>query len=171
MTAASEAVRNPSGATWTTITAEALDPAEASRWVALESCGAVVLFEGIVRDHSRDGAGVTAIDYESHARYAESRLTAIADAARVRWPDLGRIALWHRVGVVALTESSVLVAVSAPHREAAFSAARFCIDLVKECVPMWKHEHRSGHVTTVIDGADIVDVHDAAARWSDRVRC
>jgi molybdopterin synthase catalytic subunit len=148
----------------------ALQISAASRWVAVRTCGAVVAFEGIVRDHSDAGNGVTAIDYESHAGYAVARLTAVAEAARTRWPDLGRIVLWHRTGFVSLGEASVLVVVSAPHREAAFTAARFCIDVTKECVPVWNHEHRGGRVGSMSDGIDIDDVQQAAARWDARVR-
>ena len=61
--------------------------------------------------------------------------------ARRRWPDLERVALLHRVGDLTLSEPSVAVAVSSPHRDAAFDAARFCIDTLKEAAPIWKQEH------------------------------
>jgi molybdopterin synthase catalytic subunit len=155
----------PTGSTWTALTAEPLETSRASQWAAVETCGALVAFEGIVRCDSLDGNGVTAIDYECHLTSAVPRLGEIADAARVRWPDLGRIVLWHRTGVVALGDASVLVVVSAPHRDAAFTAARFCIDVTKQCVPIWKHEHRGADVTPTSHGVDIIDVDEAARRW------
>jgi molybdopterin synthase catalytic subunit len=68
----------------------------------------------------------------------------VVASARDRWSDLERVALLHRVGDLRLSEASVLVVVSAPHRSAAFEAARFCIDTLKETVPIWKQEHHSG---------------------------
>ncbi len=67
-------------------------------------------------------------------------LHEIVAAARARWTDLGRVVLLHRIGDVPLTESAVVVAVSAPHRDAAFEAARFGIDTLKATVPIWKRE-------------------------------
>jgi len=67
-------------------------------------------------------------------------MRALCAEARRRWPDLGRIALHHRVGRLAPCELAVLVAVAAPHREAAFEAARWCIDTLKATVPIWKYE-------------------------------
>ena len=71
-------------------------------------------------------------------------MEAIVAEARTRWPDLEKVALLHRVGALALSEASVLVVVSAPHRDAAFEAARYCIDTLKESVPVWKKEHWAG---------------------------
>lgn len=158
----------PIGTDWVALSSEPLELAAATRWASVADCGAVVAFEGIVRDHSHDGPGVTTIDYEAHPRYAVTRMREIAAAARHRWPELGRIVLWHRTGLVPLTESSVVVVVSAAHRKSAFDPARFCIDVVKECVPVWKHEHRGGHSAPMLDGANITDVSSSARAWFDR---
>ncbi|MGH9208162.1 MAG: molybdenum cofactor biosynthesis protein MoaE, partial [Acidimicrobiales bacterium] len=64
--------------------------------------------------------------------------------ARDRWPDLGRVAILHRVGKLAVTDASVVVVVSSPHRAEAFEASRFSIDMVKTAVPIWKLETWSG---------------------------
>jgi len=61
-----------------------------------------------------------------------------------RWPGVGRLALLHRVGRLEVGEVSVVVAVSTPHRSEAFEASRFCIDELKESVPIWKHETWAG---------------------------
>jgi molybdopterin synthase catalytic subunit len=68
----------------------------------------------------------------------------IARELRGHWPDVERIALLHRVGDLELSETSVLVVVSSPHRRTAFDAALFAIDTLKESVPIWKQEHWSG---------------------------
>ncbi len=126
--------------TWTGLTGEPLPVTEASAWVALPSCGGIVTFNGTARDHSEGRPDVSALEYEAYVEQVEPRLQAIADEARVRWDDLGRIAMIHRMGPVAIGESAVVVAVSAPHRDHAFAAARFCIDTLKATVPIWKRE-------------------------------
>ena len=68
------------------------------------------------------------------------RLAAIAGEARSRFPTVGRIVLLHRIGVVPVGDSSVVVVASAPHRPEAFDAARFGIDTLKATVPIWKRE-------------------------------
>ena len=128
----------PTSEDWIALTDQSLDLGIATDWVALPGCGAVVVFSGLVRDHADGSNGVTHIDYEAWAEQVIPRLTAVADEARRRWPDLGRVALWHREGRVLLGESSVVVAVSSPHRGAAFDACEFAIDTLKESVPIWK---------------------------------
>lgn len=134
----------PASDDWIALTDQSLDVGIATDWVALPGCGAVVVFSGLVRDHADGSNGVTHIDYEAWAEQVIPRLTAVADEARRRWPDLGRVALWHREGRVLLSESSVVVAVSSPHRGAAFDACEFAIDTLKESVPIWKKEFFDG---------------------------
>lgn len=135
------------GDDWIGLTADALPVADVAAWVVQPHCGAFVLFAGTVRDHAEGRAGVTSLEYEAYAEQAEARLAAIADEARRRWPDIGRLALLHRTGELALSEVSVVVAVSTPHRGEAFEAGRWCIDTLKTTVPIWKRE-------TWEDGAD-----------------
>jgi molybdopterin synthase catalytic subunit len=108
----------------------------------------VVVFSGTVRDHAEEAGvrrdGVTHLVYEAYDEQVLPRFAAIVDEMRIRWPDLGRVVLWHRVGRLELGESSVVVAVSAPHRPDAFTAARFAIDAVKSAAPIWKLEEWSG---------------------------
>lgn len=87
-----------------------------------------------------------ALEYEAYLEQVEPRLSAVASSARERWP-VGRIAILHRVGRLEVGEVSVVVGVSTPHRAESFEAARFCIDTVKESVPIWKRE-------TWVDGSD-----------------
>lgn len=134
----------PSTDDWVALTERSLDVGDATYWVALPQCGAVVVFSGLVRDHAEGASGVTHIDYEAWAEQVEARLQGVADEARARWPEIGRIVLWHREGRVRLSESSVLVAVSTPHRGSAFDACEFAIDRLKESVPIWKKEFFDG---------------------------
>ena len=94
--------------------------------------GAVVTFGGVTRE-------VDHLDYEAYAEMAEAELARIAAAALERH-GLCALAVEHRIGVVALSEPSVLIAVSAPHRAEAFAGAREVIDEVKARAPIWKRE-------------------------------
>jgi molybdopterin synthase catalytic subunit len=133
----------PSGDVWIAQSEEPLPAAEAVEWAAQPGCGAVVSFSGMVRDHSEGRPGVFLVEYEAYVEHVERVLGEVAEAARKRWPEIGRVALLHRFGALRVGEVSVLVAVSAPHRAEAFEASQFCIDTIKETVPIWKREHWS----------------------------
>jgi len=146
------------GDDWCGLTAERLPVAEALEWSVRPDCGAQVLFTGTVRDHADGRTGVTGIDYEAYEEQVEVRLRAIAAEARVRWPEIGRVALLHRVGRLALGEVSVVVVVSTPHRAEAFAAARYCIDTLKSTVPIWKRERWAGGAGWATDARDVTEV-------------
>jgi molybdopterin synthase catalytic subunit len=151
----------PSGHDWVGITSLPLPVDEANAWAPTRACGAVVCFTGVVRDHSEGRTGVTGLTYEAYEDEATRRLAEVAAEARRNWPMIGRLALLHRVGELALSEASVVVVASAPHRAEAFEAARFCIDTLKETVPIWKREHWSG-------GSDWAECSHAARPVRDR---
>ena len=130
----------PSGEEWLALTHDPLPVQEALAWAVRPDCGAVVVFCGTVRDHAEGRVDVTGLEYEAYESQVVPRLGAIAAEVRSRWPETGRIALLHRVGALALTETSVVVVTSAPHRAEAFDAARFAIDTLKATVPIWKRE-------------------------------
>jgi molybdopterin synthase catalytic subunit len=134
----------PSGDTWVALTAEPLPVGLAADWAVRPDCGAVVTFSGTARDHAEGRPGVTRLVYEAYEEQVEPRLRTIAGEARARWPELGRLVLLHRVGEVAIGESSVVVVASATHRGEAFDAARFCIDALKDTAPIWKRETWAG---------------------------
>ena len=134
----------PDARDWVALTDEPLPTALAVQWATVPAAGAVVTFAGVVRDHAEGRPGVVAMTYEAYAAPAERALGEIAAEIRRRWPDVCRVALLHRVGELALSEESVVVVVSAPHRGAAFAAAEFAIDTLKESAPIWKQEHWSG---------------------------
>ncbi len=114
--------------------------AEAAAWVRRPHCGAVVTFTGTARDHSPGRGGVHRLDYEAYEEQAVIRMAAVLDDLRRRWPAVGRVALLHRTGSLAVSDAAVVVAVSAPHRVEAFAAAHFAIDELKRTVPIWKRE-------------------------------
>ncbi|MFD9669943.1 molybdenum cofactor biosynthesis protein MoaE [Rhodococcus sp. NPDC059968] len=147
-----------------------IDVNAVTEWVTAPHCGAVVCFTGTVRDESSERTGVTAITYEVYERFAGQKLEEVIAEAHRRWDDLGRAAIVHRSGTVALGEASVAVAISAPHRDSAFEAARFCIDLLKCCVPVWKLEHGIASTGWVQTGTQIQSVIEAAAQWDARHR-
>jgi molybdopterin synthase catalytic subunit len=128
---------------WVVLTDTALPVDELHAWATTPRSGAVVCFVGVVRDHAEGRDGVRAMTYETYEAPALRVMNEIAADTRKRWPDVERIALLHRVGELNLSEPSVAVAVSSPHRDTAFDAARFCIDTLKETVPIWKQEHWS----------------------------
>ncbi len=129
---------------WVALTDEPLPAAAAVEWATVPSAGAVVSFSGVVRDHAEGRPGVVAMTYEAYDGPAARALSDIAAEIRRRWAEVERVVLLHRVGELRLSEASVLVVVSAPHRGAAFAAAEFAIDTLKESAPIWKQEHWSG---------------------------
>ena len=107
--------------------------------------GAVVVFEGVTREVDR-------LEYEAYVEMAEPRLARIVEEA-VEAHGLCAAAVEHRVGTVALSEPSVIVAVSAPHRGEAFAGARAVIDRVKAEAPIWKKEVESSGEGHWVEGA------------------
>jgi molybdopterin synthase catalytic subunit len=151
---------------WLGLTDAELPVAAAYEWCVVPGCGAVVLFSGTVRDHAVDDDGVMRTDvqhlvYEAYDEQAVASFQKIADELRARWPHTGRVVVMHRTGRLELGDSSVVVAVSSPHRPEAFEAARFAIDAVKASAPIWKHETWSDGSGTVSDwgthAQDLVD--------------
>jgi molybdopterin synthase catalytic subunit len=147
----------PDGDTWIGLSASALPVDEAAAWGVRPDCGGLVLFSGTARDHADGRPGVYRLEYEAYEEQVVPRLHGVAEEARVRWPMVGRIALLHRVGVLEIGESAVVVAVSAPHRDEAFAAARFCIDTLKRSVPIWKRESWTGGESWGLEAQHIVD--------------
>lgn len=104
--------------------------------------GAVVVFEGIVRNHSR-GRRTLYLEYEAYEGMALNEMQRLAEAARERFA-IRDLRLVHRLGKLEIGETSVLVVVAAAHRSAAFEACRWLIDTLKKTVPIWKKEYFEG---------------------------
>ncbi|HXP47213.1 MAG TPA: molybdenum cofactor biosynthesis protein MoaE [Terriglobales bacterium] len=101
--------------------------------------GAVVVFEGIVRDHTRSRRTLY-LDYEAYEPMARRKLEELAKEALERF-EIREVALVHRLGRLQHSETSVLIAVASAHRAAAFDACRWLIDTLKKTVPIWKKEY------------------------------
>ena len=101
--------------------------------------GAVVVFDGIVRNHS-GGRTTLYLDYEAYEPMALGKIREIGAEIRRKFP-IHRIALVHRLGRLEIGETSVFIAISSPHRRAAFDACRLAIDTLKRTVPIWKKEY------------------------------
>jgi len=143
---------------WLVLTPDELSVGEFYDWCVQPSCGAVVVFSGTVRDHAQGREGVSLLEYEAYEDHVEPRLEAILAEMRYEWPDLSRVVLAHRTGALELGESSVVVAVSSPHRPEAFEAARFGIDTLKATVPIWKREVWKDGEDWALSSQDITDV-------------
>jgi len=115
-----------------------IDVQRVSDAVRRDESGAVITFEGVTRNH-HDGKGVVHLEYEAYSGMAEAEMAAIGAQVLVQWPG-ARVAMVHRVGVVGVGEASVVIAVSAPHRDEAYAASRYAIDELKSKVPVWKKE-------------------------------
>ncbi len=152
------------GDDWLGLTDVELPIGELYEWCVRANCGAVVLFSGTVRDHAEGRTGVTHLEYEAYDEMVVPKLEQIAVETRARWADVGRIALVHRTGRLALGESSVVAVVSAPHRPDAFAAARFAIDALKVSVPVWKREIWEGGSDWGTNAADLVDATEVGSQ-------
>ncbi len=119
-----------------------LDLAAAVAEVSDDLAGAIATFTGTTRMHSR-GRTVTQLEYEAYAGMAEKVMEQLARELETRY-DLCGVAIHHRVGRVGVGETSVVIAVSAPHRGDALAACRDAIDTLKETVPLWKKEVYEG---------------------------
>jgi MoaE-MoaD fusion protein len=121
------------------LTREAIDAAALIRRARDAEDGAVVTFDGCVRNHSH-GRRTLYLDYEAYESMALSKMRDIAAEIHARFP-IHRVAIAHRLGRLQIGETSVFIAVSSPHRPAAFDACRFAIDTLKHTVPIWKKEY------------------------------
>jgi molybdopterin synthase catalytic subunit len=129
-----------------------LSPDAAAAAVDDPAAGGIVIFSGVVRNETQ-GRPVKFLEYEAHAPMAEAKLREIGQTLRARWPGVKRVAMWHRVGRLEIGEASVLIGVSAAHRQDAFEACKFAIDTLKQTVPVWKKEHfEDGEVWVGLQG-------------------
>jgi molybdopterin synthase catalytic subunit len=101
--------------------------------------GAVVVFDGIVRDNTR-GRKTLYLDYEAYEEMALAEMLKLASEAGERFA-IDRVGVVHRLGRLEIGESSIVIVVTSAHRGAAFDACRWLIDTLKRTVPVWKKEH------------------------------
>ena len=116
-----------------------IDPAALVGHVRAAEDGAVVTFDGCVRNHSH-GRRTLYLEYEAYESMALGKIREIAEQIHEKYP-IHLVAIAHRLGRLEIGETSVFIAVSAPHRAAAFEACRYAIDTLKRSVPIWKKEY------------------------------
>ncbi|ADB17014.1 molybdopterin biosynthesis MoaE protein [Pirellula staleyi DSM 6068] len=127
------------------ITQSPIDSAQVLAAVQSTAAGAAVLFLGTTREFTH-GKQTVRLAYEAYEPMALAELKKLAEKASSQW-QLTAVAIVHRVGEVGLGEASVAIAVSSPHRDAAFAAGKWIIDTLKQDVPIWKQEHWSDGTT------------------------
>jgi molybdopterin synthase catalytic subunit len=140
------------------VTDEPLDGSDLLRRLGSESDGAVIVFEGRVRDHN-SGHSVVRLHYDAYQEMADEVLRDIA-AEAVRSTGASAVGVRHRVGSLAPPDVSLVVAVAAPHRKPAFEASTYIIEELKRRLPLWKREEYEdgssrwlgGHSPTVEGG-------------------
>jgi molybdopterin synthase catalytic subunit len=116
-----------------------LDEAAVAASVASPGAGALVTFVGRVRARSR-GSDVDLLEYEAYPEMVEGVFRQIADEVRERF-NVAAVAIHHRIGTLRVGDASVVIAIAAEHRPAAFDACRYAIDRLKQIAPIWKKEH------------------------------
>ena len=121
------------------LTDKPIDVAAVQQAVCSPSAGAIVLFLGTTRDET-GGRRTRSLEYECYPEMAREKLSELERDARAQWP-LVDCAIVHRLGELAVGETSVAIAVSSAHRQPAFEAGQWLIDRIKEVVPIWKKEH------------------------------
>ena len=121
------------------ITSDKLNIQNCYDFVQDASCGGIALFVGTVRNKTQDKS-VTLLDFSTYQAMAIKEMKSIADKALQDF-DILKIAIHHAEGELHIGDIPVIIAVSSPHRKAAFEACQFAIDTLKETVPIWKKEH------------------------------
>lgn len=120
------------------VTEEPLSVAEHAELVADAAAGAVVTFDGAVRDHD-GGRGVVCLDYEGHPT-AGKVLAEVVEELAAGAEGVRAVAVSHRVGALAIGDTALAVAVAAEHRAEAFRLCSDLVDEVKKRLPVWKHQ-------------------------------
>lgn len=123
----------------TLITRERIDTAKMAEGIKHPEDGAVAVFEGIVRNHSR-GRRTLYLNYEAYEGMAEKQLEALAAEVMSKFA-VRDVRVAHRLGRLEIGETSVAIVVASAHRAAAFDACRWLIDILKRTVPIWKKEY------------------------------
>ena len=121
------------------ITAKPLNQEDCYNFVEDASCGGIVVFVGTVRNATQNKE-VTLLDFSAYEPMALKEMQKIANLALEKF-SIHKIAIHHAVGRLKIKEIPVIIAVSSAHRKAAFEACEYCIDTLKETVPIWKKEY------------------------------
>jgi molybdopterin synthase catalytic subunit len=131
--------RSPQAADFFRLTRDPIPTAQLTDSLKASADGAVVVFEGIVRDHLEKRRTLY-LEYEAYEPMAVAKMQEIGREVRERF-GIDRIGIIHRLGRINITETSVTIIVTSEHRRAAFEACHYAIDRLKQIVPIWKKEY------------------------------
>ncbi|OBA81473.1 molybdenum cofactor biosynthesis protein MoaE [Mycobacterium sp. 1164966.3] len=120
------------------LTDQPISLAEHEDLVSHQSAGAIVGFDGMVRDHD-GGRGVTRLDYSAHPSAAQVLAETVTEVAE-QSSGVRAVAASHRIGVLQVGDAALVVAVAADHRRAAFTTCAQLVDTIKARLPVWKHQ-------------------------------
>ena len=135
--------RTPEPEVLALVTDAPLDRSAIEAFVLSRQDGALVTFEGVIRDHDH-GEAVTALDYSAHPEAERFLRETCLEVAR----ETGlRVAAAHRVGALTIGDVALVASVAAPHRAEAFAACALLVDRIKERTPIWKRQHLDGGAT------------------------
>ena len=132
-------VSGGAGSDFFLITREPISAAELAKPLRAANDGAVVIFEGFVRNHSK-GRATLYLEYEAYEPMAVRKMEELGAEAKQKFA-IDAIGIIHRLGRLEIGETSVAIIVTAEHRRAAFAACQYGIDRLKQIVPIWKKEY------------------------------
>ncbi|MCB7071208.1 molybdenum cofactor biosynthesis protein MoaE [Caldibacillus sp. 210928-DFI.2.22] len=131
------------------ITSEPIKVDQLIKKVESRNAGAMTTFIGTVREWTK-GKRTLYLEYQAYIPMAEKMLKTIGDEIQRKWPDT-KIAITHRIGRLDISDIAVCIAVSSPHRKAAYEANEYAIERIKQIVPIWKKEHWENGETWIGD--------------------
>ncbi|HEK9100712.1 molybdenum cofactor biosynthesis protein MoaE [Bacillus pfraonensis] len=111
---------------------------EVTNQVSRREAGAITIFVGTVREITK-GKRTLSLEYQAYESMAVKMLSQIGKEIKGKWPDT-QVAITHRIGKLEITDIAVVIAVSSPHRKAAYQANEYAIERIKQIVPIWKKE-------------------------------
>ncbi|WP_033827073.1 molybdenum cofactor biosynthesis protein MoaE [Bacillus andreraoultii] len=120
--------------------------------VACRNAGAITTFTGTVREWTK-GKRTRYLEYQAYVPMAEKMLQTIGNEVQTNWPGT-QIAITHRIGRLNISDIAVCIAVSSPHRKAAYEANEYTIERIKQMVPIWKKEHWENGETWIGDQSE-----------------
>ncbi|KIO64859.1 hypothetical protein B4065_2691 [Caldibacillus thermoamylovorans] len=131
------------------ITSEPIKVDQLIKKVESRNAGAMTTFIGTVREWTK-GKRTLYLEYQAYIPMAEKMLKTIGGEIQRKWPDT-KIAITHRIGRLDISDIAVCIAVSSPHRKAAYEANKYAIERIKQIVPIWKKEHWENGETWIGD--------------------
>lgn len=121
------------------VTRDPIDKSGLEARILTGAAGAIVTFDGVVRNQT-GGRPVLSLHYEAYPSMAVREMRRIGSEIRAKWPQIAGVGMIHRFGEMLISDSSIVIVITSPHRKAAFEACQYAIDTLKKTVPIWKKE-------------------------------